>query len=236
MEQRKEEKVKILGVDVDPIRVDRAIHRTNHYLEENKFEYIAFVNTADALAGQNDEEFVAFMDQAAMVLPGDHNIEEAVGNRHWIEEETAYQAEFFRRFLGRLNRQRAGVYLMMEKEEELTRLTKLFATKYEKIRLGTVLWQDDENVDSMVNDINILAPEMLLICGNYGRIRSFLTEHGNKINTGVCFCMDTLMTDEEPEYPAWVKELHLQKVYLWLYKKPTKLIHDIIFKNKMKKI
>lgn len=235
MEPRKAEKVKILGVDVDHIRVDRAIHRTNHYLELNKFEYIAFVNTANALAGQKDEEFVTFMEQAAMVLPGDNNIEEAIGNRHWLEEETSYQAEFFRRLLGRLNRQRAGVYLMIEKEEELSRLTDIFANKYEKIQLETIHWQDDENVDSMVNNINILAPEMLLICGDYGRIRSFLKENAIKINTGVCLCMDTIMEDTKEVYPAWIKELHLQKAYSFFYKKPMKLIHDMMFKNRMKK-
>lgn len=235
MEPKKTERTKILGIDVDPIRVDKAIHLTSHYLETHKFEYIAFANTKAALAGQNDEEFASFMAGAAMVLPGDNNIEEAVGLRHWIEQETSYQAEYFRRFLSRLNRQRGAAYLMMEKEEELIRLQKIFADKYEKIRVEAILWKDEENVDSMVNDINILAPEMLLICGDYGRIRNFLNEHGNKIYTGLCFCMDAFMTDEEPEYPAWVKEYHIQSLYTNFYKRPMKWMRDMVFKKRMKK-
>ena len=234
-DRRKMERTKVLGLSVDPLRVEKALFLTSHYLEAHKFEYITFVNTQAALVGQSDQEFADFISQAALVLPGDNNIEEAVELSRWIEQGTSYQAEYFRRFLTRLNRQRGAAYLMMEKEEELLLLKKIFAEKYEKIRLETILWQSDSSVDSMVNDINILAPEMLLICGDYGHIRSFLNEHGNKINTGLCFCMDTIMTDEEKEYPAWVKEYHMQGLYDNLYKKPIKWVQDMIFRKRMKK-
>ena len=39
-EQIKAERIRILGAPVDPIRVDRAMNLTSHYLEKNKFEYI----------------------------------------------------------------------------------------------------------------------------------------------------------------------------------------------------
>lgn len=235
MEQRKAERMQILGIDMDAIRVDKVLGLTSHYLERNKFEYIAFVNTPAALAGHEQEDFMAFMSQAALVLPGDNNIEDALGNRTWIEEETSYQAEFFRRLLSRMNRQRASVYLMIEKEEELERLKGIFERKYEKIHLEYTLWQNEENTDSMVNDINILAPELLLICGDYGRICGFMKENGCKINAGICFCMEAILSDEEEAVPDWVEKFHLVKMYTWFYKKPLRFWHDVLFKHTMKK-
>lgn len=235
IEQRKAERIQILGIDMDPIRVDRALNLAAHYLEKNRLEYIAFVNTPAALSGHDQEEFTAFMNQAALVLPGDNNIEEALGIRTWIEEETFYQAEFFRRLLSRLNRQRASVYLVIQKEEELERLKKIFQKKYEKIHLEYTLWQEEDSIDSMVNDINILAPEILLICGDYNRICGFMKENGCKINAGLCFCMEAIISDEEEAVPDWVERFHLVKLYTWFYKKPVRFWHDTLFKRTMKK-
>lgn len=235
MEQRKADRKKILGIDMDNIRVDRALHLTNRYLEKNKLEYIAFVNTSTALAGHEKEEFIQFMEQAALVLPGDNNIEDALEIRTWIEEETSYQAEYFRRLLGRLNRQRGAVSLMVEKPEELEQLKGMFQRKYEKIHLEYYLWTEEDNIDSMVNDINTQAPELLLMCGDYGRICHFIKEHGCKVNAGVCTTMGAIMSDEEEAVPNWVEHFHLVKLYTIFYKKPLHFWHDTLFKQIMKK-
>lgn len=235
-EQRKAERMNILGIDMDSVRVDRAIGLTSHYLEKNKFEYIAFVNTPAALAGHDQEAFVSFMNDAVLVLPGDHNMEEAVGVSHWkTDGEETYQYEFFRKFMGRMNRQRASIYLIIQKEEELEQLKRILGERYEKIHLEYSLWQEESNIDSMVNDINILAPDILLICGEYGRICEFMREHGFKINAGLCFCMDKIVAGEEMAVPEWTERFHLQDLYRWLHKKPLRFWHDTLFKRTMKK-
>lgn len=235
MEQRRADRMKILGIDMDKMRVDRALNLTSRYLDKIRLEYIAFVNTAAALGGHEKEEFAALMEQAALVLPGDNNIEDALDIHTWVEEETSYQAEYFRRLLGRLNRQRASVFLMMEKEGELEQLKRMFARKYEKIRLEYALWQTEENVDAMVNDINVQAPELLLICGDYDRICAFVKEHGCKINAGICTVMGAIMSDEGEAVPNWVERFHLVKLYTLFYKKPMHFWHDRLFRQIMKK-
>ncbi len=235
MEQRRADRMKILGIDMDKIRVDRALNLTSRYLDKIKLEYIAFVNTPSALAGHEKEEFIDLMEQAALVLPGDNNIEDALDIHTWMEEETSYQAEYFRRLLGRLNRQRASVFLMMEKETELEQLKRMFERKYEKIHLEYALWQTEENVDAMVNDINIQAPDLLFICGTYDRICAFVKEHGCKINAGVCALMGSIMSDEGEAVPNWVEQFHLVKLYTLFYKKPMHFWHDRLFRQIMKK-
>ena len=54
-EQRKAERVRVLGVQVDSLKVERAALLTSRYLEKHKFEYIVFANTPAALAGQDEQ-------------------------------------------------------------------------------------------------------------------------------------------------------------------------------------
>ena len=124
IDERKVERVRVLGVSVDPLRADRAVNLTVRYLEKHKFEYIVFANTPAALAGK-EESMETYIDHAALVLPGDANIEDAVEARTWLEEGKFYQAEYFRRLFTRLNKQRASVYLMVEKEDQLSKIQRI---------------------------------------------------------------------------------------------------------------
>ena len=119
------ERVRVLGVSVDPFKVDRAVTKTSRYMEKHKFEYVVFVNTAAALAGQKEEYFAEYIENAALVLPGDMNIEEAVEVRSRMEEGVLYQAEYFRRLLSRLNLEHGTCFVFMEKEEARHMLKKL---------------------------------------------------------------------------------------------------------------
>lgn len=233
-EQRKAERVRILGVQLDPVRVDRALNLTSRYLALNKLEYITFVNTAAAILGQESPEFAEFLNQAALVLPGDKNIENAIDNNLKIGEDATYQGEYFERLFSKLNRMGAAVYVMQEKEEHLKLMQERLSSSHGRIRLEGAIWQNDENLDPMVNEINTLAPHVLLICGNYKRIQQFLLEYGSKINVSLCICLEEISPGAEHNMPGWVVKFHLQGLYRMLYEKSKHAWNDSLFRKKMK--
>ena len=233
-EQRKADRIQILGAEVDPVRVDRAITLTSRYLELNKFEYIVFVNTAAAIMGQEQEDFARFLSQAALVLPGDKNIENAIEGNLRIGEDETYQSEYFGRLFYKLNRMGASVYVMQEKEENLEIIHERFCHRYDRMQIEDTIWKEGENLDNLVNTINILAPDILLICGGFARIERFLHEYGSKINAGLCFCMEEIADGDGRNIPTWVRKLHLSGLYQWFYEKPRHAWNDSIFKRKMK--
>lgn len=233
-EQRKAERVRILGAELDPVRVDRALNLTSRYLELNKFEYITFVNTAAAILGQESPDFAEFLNKAALVLPGDKNIENAIDIDLKVGDDATYQAEYFERLFYKLNRIGAAVYVMQEKEEHLQLIKERFESGHSRIKVEGILWQDDENLDNMVNEINVLAPHILLICGNYKRIQQFFAEYGSKINVSLCICLEEISPGAEHNMPAWIVKFHLQGLYRMLYEKSKHLWIDSLFKKKMK--
>lgn len=235
-EQRKVERVKILGAEVDPVRVDRALNLTSRYLEWNKFEYIVFINTASAIRGQESEEFAQFLSQAVLALPGDKNIENAIEKDLRIEEDENYQLEYFKRLFNKLNRMGASVYVMQEREENLGKIQEDLCRNFSHLTVEEVLWQDDENLDPLVNQINIVTPDILLICGSYEKIWAFMKEYKSKINADLCFCMEELVQGETKEVPAWMEHLHLAGIYRWIVYQYRHLFYDRAFKRKMKEI
>ena len=233
-EQRKAERVRILGAELDALRVDRAMNLTSRYLELNKFEYITFVNTAAAILGQESPEFADFLNKAVLVLPGDKNIENALEDNLKVGEDATYQAEYFERLFYKLNRMGADIYVMEEKEEHLRIIRERLKSGYSRIHVEGILWPDDHNPDYLVNEINTLAPHVLLVCGNYKRIWQFFSEYGSKINVSLCICLEEISPGAEYNMPSWVLKFHLQGVYRLLYEKSKHLWTDSLFRKKMK--
>ncbi len=235
IEERKPERVRVLGVLVDSLKPERAVSLTIRYLEKHKFEYIVFANTPAALLGK-EEEMEEYIDQAALVLPGDANIEDAIEVRTWLEEGKCYQAEYFRRLFGRLNKQRASVYLMMEKEDQLLKVRNIFREKYSRLQVEGGLWQQDTSIDSLVNSINSLAPDILFICAGHEAMTAFLKEHACKINAGLCFCMEEVVTDKDTAISEWMQLSGLQKMIYDCKNNLSRFIHDFLFKKQMKQM
>lgn len=234
-EQRKAERVRVLGVQVDSIRVERAVHLTIRYLEKHKLEYIVFADTPAALVGKEENAYGAYLDGAALVLPGDRNIEDAVEVRQWLPEDRSYQAEYFRRLLARLNKHRGSIYLMVENENQLSKIRNIIGEKYNRLQKEDILWQQDTSIDGMVNAINSLAPDVLFICARHEKISQFLAEHACKINAGICFCMEEVVTDTETAVSDWIEASRFQKIIMETTSKISHFFHDFLFKKQMKK-
>ncbi len=236
IEERKEDRVRVLGVQVDSVRPDRAVNLTVRYLEKHKFEYIVFANTPAALSGRDDAAFEDYIEQAALVLPGDANIEDAVEMREWLGEGRSYQAEYFRRLFARLNKQRVSIYLMVDKEDQLFKIRKIIQEKYSRIQVEGGLWTEDTSIDGLVNSINGLAPDMLFICAGHEKMRHFLMEHACKINAGICFCMEEVVTDGLFGFSDGYPASKIQKTWLQIKSRFSHSLHDFIFKKEMKQV
>ena len=236
IEDRKADRVRVLGVQVDPVRADRAVNLTVRYLEKHKFEYIVFANTPAALLGREEAGMEDYIDHAALVLPGDANIEDAVEARAWLGDDRNYQAEYFRRLFTRLNKQRASIYLMVDKEEQLSKIHKIMKEKYNRFQVESILWQEDASVDGLVNSINSHAPDILFICASHEKMSHFLREHACKINAGLCVCMEEVVTDTQTDISDWMHFSKMQKMIFDLKKNATRFLHDILFKKQMKQI
>ena len=233
-ETNRTERTGILGIGMDDVRMDRAVSLTSKLLEENRFERVVFVNTKAALNGQEKESFLNLTEEAALVLPGDNNIENAVGITAWIENGTSYQAEYFRRIFRKLNRHKSFVYLLMEGEERLSLADRIIRENYEKVRLGGACWNEEERNDALVNEINMHAPDVLILCADYDKICRFIEQNHMKINARLCICAQEMAAGENYGFPEWVRMLHLEKAYIYLYKRPVKYLQSKLLNIRMK--
>jgi len=236
IEERKNERVRVLGVQVDALKTERAVNLTIRYLEKHKFEYIVFANTPAALSGKEEESFENYIDEAALVLPGDSNIEDAVEAGTWLEEGKTYQAEYFRKLFTRLNKQRASVFLMVEKADQLSKIEKIIEEKYNRLQREKIHWQEDVSIDGLVNSINSLAPDILFICASHEKMSHFLKEHACKINAGLCCCMEEVVTDSKTDISDWMYSSKVQRFLTEIKNRISRFLHNVLFKKQMKQV
>ena len=232
--QRKAERKKILGTDIDVIRADRAINLTSRYLEQNNPGELVFLTTAEILAGQEEARLADFLTRASLVLPGDQNVEDALETSLRVGDYDSYAVEYFEGLFYRLNRRGAGIYVMASKEEDLFQMKEDFSKRYNHLHIEGTVWSREESMDQLVNQINALAPEILLVCGKIEKSEAFFSEYENKINAGLSFCIEEMETGTGKKLPAWVTTLHMKWLYQYLYEKPKHMWNESLFKHRIK--
>ncbi len=87
-----------------------------------------------------------------------------------------------------------------------------------------------------VKNINGYAPDILFICAGHDKMSRFLKEHACKINAGLCFCMEEVVTDERLDISDWI---HLSKTGQMIFEmksRASRFFHNILFQKQMKRI
>ena len=82
------ERVKILGVSVDNIKLDRLFSKTQYYLSQEACHVIYFVGMKTVLQAKEDESFLGFLDSCDHVIVAERTMEEKIyGEKSSLSKE-----------------------------------------------------------------------------------------------------------------------------------------------------
>ena len=76
--QNNHELIPVLGITVDAVSVSRAVEISKTYLDNDYFNFVLLAGAQLAMKSQESKETKRFTDIANLILPGDHNVEEAI--------------------------------------------------------------------------------------------------------------------------------------------------------------
>lgn len=236
---------KILGVSVDPIEIDKVLHLTNDYINNQCLNVIFFASANSSILAQDSQEFADFVATADLVLPGDKTMEAALFGAQDEKDNPTMLNRYMERLLAKLNNTERSIYLLDEQEDHLFRIVDVIKEKYPKIVVNGTYFIDNEpeNMDLLVNDINTIAPDILVILIENLKLKEFLEQYRAKMNVKLCICLDEA-TEEEPGailplgLPKIIESLGLSKIYkgLFNHKKIHNTIVKTIFKKRMKQL
>lgn len=241
------ERMKVLGVAVDRARLDRVLNETNVYLNTEYLNVIYFAGTQTSIMAQDNEEYAEFVDHSDLVVPGDANIEKQIFGDYREYNKKLIITKYMERLFLRLSKNYNTVYILDSEESRLFYFMNALDENYANVAHFGSCMEDGttaEDIDQIVNDINSIAPDLLMILMDGIKIMDFLTSSRTKLNARLCICIDEISTETadglllRPEIPEIIKKFHLTRLYNWLFR--GKDLHTTIvnrmFQKRMKKM
>ncbi len=215
----------ILGIDIALLRPDKAASLTMEMTREEGFHDVFILSAADSLFCQNHENAEKYVNDCNLVLAGDSHIETAL-----VEEDSAgnrpgrigkFARDYTDRLFQRMNRAHKSVFLVMQKEEQLTEVREYLRDHYPGIRAAGDVYTKDRSgeVDRIINEINGMIPDAVFFALEAEDHIGMLGEYKNMMNTRLCVWFEflpLLVRTETEHVPAFFEMFGLQGLYRWL--------------------
>lgn len=240
------ERVKILGVSVDKIRLDRLFSKTQSYLNQQACHVIYFVGMKTVFSAEGNEAFTSFLEHCDYAIVAERTMEEKIYNEKTSssKEKMLLAQRYLERLLIRMNKNRLSLYLIGNAREEIDRLSNNLAQYYSGIQCyGSCIEEEmnEEVIDVVINDMNGVAPDVVFILLDGQSTMEFLEENRAKMNAKLCLCIGEAEEEVlqeiglETEVPNFIKRLGLEGVYKRIFEKHN-LSHTVLKKMFQKKI
>lgn len=243
-----QDRVKILGVKIDKIKIDRLLNKTLLYLNQASFHSIYFVGMNTVFLAEKEEKFIDFLENCDYVIAAETTIETKLyGEKNGGKAEKQLQAQrYIERLLTRLSKNKVTLYLIGDDNDELETITTYFSESYQSISCFRSCVEEEtkeDAIDFIINDINSVAPDIMIILMDGMKTMEFIQENRSRMDVKLCLYLgdakDEVLVEHgiEIEAPSWVRKIYAEKLYCYIVKKYnfSRTISKKRLKNKIKK-
>lgn len=179
--QNNHKRIPVLGIVVDSVSVPRAVEISQDYLKNDYFNVILLAGARLAIESQESEEVNQFIHTANLILPGDHNIEEAAAQ----SVEGMFQEEFLDQMLMYLADQEGHLCVLCDSQDQSERVALHLEEDYPGLKVDSVVFGDTdiETMEALVNTVNGYFPDLVLPLVSIEKQISLLLAHKDTLST-----------------------------------------------------
>lgn len=238
-----QERIKILGVSIDPIRLDKLLNQTQNFLNQDAIHVIYLAGLKTALRTENDESFALFLEHCDCVLAAARSMEEQVYNGKASQKDKMLLAQrFLERLLFRMNKNHSSLYLIGNNQTKIDRLENVLQQSYSNIVCNASSLEEETKEDALdfiVNDINAVAPDVMFVLMDGDQTKEFVEENRTRMDVRLCVCIgeaeDEILQEIglEESVPNWILKFGLESVYHKLFH--GRNIHHTMLKRMFQK-
>jgi UDP-N-acetyl-D-mannosaminuronic acid transferase (WecB/TagA/CpsF family) len=215
--QNNHELIPVLGIIVDAVSVSRAVEISKTYLDNDYFNFVLLAGAQLAMKSQESKDTKRFVKIANLILPGDHNIEEAVD----LAMENRFQEEYLDQVLMLLAKEERTLCILCDTQEQCKRASAHLEEDYPGMKVKSVVFAEtgEDDMEAVVNNINGYFPDLVLPLVSIEKQEKLLLVHKETLSTKLCISSETVPQyifqeeKDEKESPVLVKWLkkHLGK-------------------------
>ncbi len=231
-------RVKIMGLEVDLLTQETLEHEIAGYLA-NDYLNVVHMISLDYIDTYDENELVQNeLKEADMVLPG----ERAILSAHHVDVlETGgmavnYQSVFA--LVEPLELAERSFYFILRNEKEAKTVSSYWNRHFPKEKnLGVCIATDDTTEESIVNDINMKLPDIVVLSMDSTQQEEWISRNKARLNAKLCLVCGSIMPmilKENVHVPVVLRRLHLGGFYRMFVRFPyTHFFRRRIFKQKM---
>lgn len=236
-----EKRVRLLDIIVDTASTKGASDTTITYLNEESSKVVYFVNSETLLLLQKNKEWKDIVEESGLILPGTVSVSDSVNEVLGEKRDPFFVESYFDAILDHAIEMGYEFLLVAEDEAKYISIQENIHEKRPYLTLsGMFLTEQKETLDQIVNEINSVAPDILLIALDEKRQLELLQKFRNQMNAGLMLFTGDILYNKavsEAEVPKSIQKLQLGNLYRWIQKGGIKKLwfNNIKMKLQVKK-
>ncbi len=213
------ERIRLLDIPVDIASTKDVNETVLQYLKEEGSSVVYFVNSETLLLLQDQYEWKKAVEESELVLPGNSSVNSSVDDVLEHKRDPFFFESFFDKILDDAIELGYEFMLVAEDEEKFTFIQENIHEKRPFLTLsGMYLTEQEESLGHIVNEINSVAPDILLIALEEKKQFELLQKFRNQMNAGLMLFTGNRLYHKavlESEVPKPIQKLRIQHLYKW---------------------
>ncbi len=182
-------KLEILGMSLDNYTVREAMLQIEVFWNNTMISAVENISMETLVKTQTDELLKTCIENLDLAIICDKEILKAAGVKSAQRVRETVENSFFKEFMKRIVRNRRTVYLLGDTSEQTGLLQSFLSETYGQLKItGTYSLSDcTGDYDTIINEINIAAPDVILSVIPTPKQEYFLKEQKEKLNAKIWY-------------------------------------------------
>lgn len=184
-------RIQVLGIDIDNHTVRETMFLLEEYVNSDGLNLTGVVTSDLLMMASENPQVYDMLEMMDLHVIGDVSILEVLEESYEQQASEVQRRDLEEVFLNSLIRKRKNVFWISDAETDLPVLHSYMEEHYPKLNIagefsGII---DEDNMDSVINEINSVAPDVILIQMADWQRMGLLLQAKNQLNVKLCICM-----------------------------------------------
>lgn len=216
------ERVELLGISVDVLPTKEAAEQTISYMETEGSKVVYFVNSETLLLLEGHDSWKNCVEASQLVLPGAANVDNSLNEVLGYERDPFFFESYLDRILDYIVEMGMDTLLVTGTEQQFLSVQANIHEKRPLLDLtGFYKTEQDESYEHIVNEINSVAPDVLLVACDETMQLELLDQYHDLMNAGMVLFVGHQLYHKaviDEEIPEHIDKWNLNNVYRFIRK------------------
>ena len=213
--------ITVAGIKLNSYTAFENLTRVVKNLDKNIFTTVQEVYMRTLLLAKEDEVVKQVVESLDVTIIAENGVWDAVGQNSNLRRREVEKKEFFYQLMRILERNKYTVFVMGETKQEVAQTCEYIQEEFSRIQIaGKIATEEFAGTDEgIINDINLLTPDVIISILPSPAQEHFLAEHKSMLSTRLWYGIGSGKIQEQKHSLKYLVLKKLRKYKLMNYMK-----------------